>query len=88
MPDFSTEIEIDAWDYISSCSNTEVEHLITVLVEDGHLDSFNNKVVSKKKITSLMDDEWKEGLNKLFFSRHLLSSEDEQIIFDISKRLV
>jgi hypothetical protein len=35
-----------------------------------------------------MDDEWWSALVKLRDSRHLLSSEDEQRITDISKRLI
>jgi hypothetical protein len=35
-----------------------------------------------------LDDEWSETLNKLRDSRHLMSSEDEQRIVDVAKRLV
>jgi hypothetical protein len=88
MPDFSTEIDIDAWDYISACSNREVKELNEALVEDGHLDSFNGQVKPVNKHNTLLDDEWWTALVKLRDSRHLLSSEDEQRITDISKRLV
>lgn len=88
MPDFSTEIDIDAWDYISACSNREVKELIEALVDGGHLDSFNGKVKPANIHNTLMDDEWWELLVKLRDSRHLLSSEDEQRITDITKRLV
>ncbi len=88
MPDFSTEIDIDAWDYISACSKREVKELIEALVEDGHLDSFNGQVKPANTHNSLLDDEWNETLNKLRDSRHLLSSEDENRITDIAKRLV
>ena len=88
MPDFSTEIDIDAWDYISACSNREVKELIEALVEDGHLDSFNGQVKPTNIHNTLLDDEWSETLNKLRDSRHLMSSEDEQRIIDVAKRLV
>jgi len=88
MPDFSTEIDIDAWDYISACSNREVKELIEALVENGHLDSFNGQVKPANIHNSLLDDEWSETLNKLRDSRHLMSSEDEQRIIDVAKRLV
>ena len=88
MPDFSAEIDIDAWDYISACSNREVKELIEALVEDGHLDSFNGQVKPSNIHNSILDDEWSETLNKLRDSRHLMSSEDEQRIIDVAKRLV
>jgi hypothetical protein len=88
MPDFSTEIDIDAWDYISACSNREVKELIEALVENGHLDSFNGQVKPVNTHNTLMDDEWWTALVKLRDSRHLLSPEDENRITDIAKKLV
>ena len=88
MPDFSTEIDIDAWDYISACSNREVKELIEALVENGHLDSFNGQVKPVNTHNTLMDDEWWTALIKLRDSRHLLSSEDEQRITEITNKLV
>jgi hypothetical protein len=88
MPDFSTEIDIDAWGYISACSNREVKELIETLVENGHLDSFNGQVKPVNTHNTLMDDEWWTALVKLRDSRHLLSPEDENRITDIAKKLV
>ena len=88
MPDFSTEIDIDAWDYISACSNREVKELIEALVENGHLDSFNGQVKPVNTHNTLMDDEWWTALVKLRDSRHLLSPEDENRITDIANKLV
>ena len=88
MPDFTTEIDIDAWDYISACSNREVKELIDALVDGGYLDSFNGKVEPANIHNTLMDDEWSETLNKLRDSRHLMSSEDEQRIIDVAKRMI
>ena len=88
MPDFSTEIDIEPWEYISACSKREVQELIESLVEEGHLDSFNGQVKPVSKHNTLMEDEWWAALVKLRDSRHLLSSEDEDRITDIAKRLV
>ena len=88
MPDFSTEIDIEPWEYISACSKREVKELIEALVEEGHLDSFNGQVKPVNTHNTLMDDEWWTSLVKLRDSRHLLSSEDEQRITDIAKRLI
>jgi len=86
MADFSTDIDIDPSEYVSECSHSEIIELIEILLEDGHLDSFNGKVILSNK--NEIDDEWKEGLSKLFYSKHLLSSEDEIVITNIIKKLV
>jgi hypothetical protein len=86
MPDFSTEIDIDAWDYISACSNREVKELIEVLMEQGHLDSFNGQVKVTNPKNNLFDDEWWELLVKLRDSRNLLSNDEESLIKNIANR--
>jgi len=86
MPDFSTEIDIEPWEYVSACSNREVDELINTLIEDGHLDKFNGKVVSKGD-ASLMSEEWDEALAKIRNSKHLLSIDDENVIINIANKL-
>jgi hypothetical protein len=85
MADFSTDIDIDPSEYVSECSHSEIIELIEILVEDGHLDSFNGKVRLSSK--DGIDDEWYEALNKLHRSKIVLTKEDEDIIFTISKKL-
>lgn len=48
MPDFSASVDIEPWEYVSECSGRDIEDLIESLVEEGHLDRFNGKVVPKK----------------------------------------
>ena len=88
MPDFSTEIDIEPWEYISECSSREIDELIETLIEDGHLSRFNGKVQPNKKGGSVMDIEWDELLTKIRFSKHLLSNEDESVILNIANKLV
>jgi hypothetical protein len=88
MPDFSTDIEIEPWEYISECNRREIDELIESLIENGHLSEFNGKVTSKKEGVSIMDLEWDESLMKIRNSRHLLSNEDEHLIIEISKKLI
>lgn len=87
MPDFSAQIEIEPWEYVSECSKRDIEELIDVLINDGHLDTFNGKVKPSNSNT-LMDDEWNEALEKLRNSRHLLSIEEENRITDIAKKFI
>jgi len=88
MPDFSTEIDIEPWEYLNACSRREIDELIEDLIEDGHLTRFNGKVVPKKEGGSVMDLEWEEILLKLKNSKHLLSNDEENIILKIGNRLV
>ena len=88
MPDFSAEIDIEPWEYVSECSRREIEDLIETLIEDGHLDRFNGKTVPNKQGGSVMDLEWDELITKIRMSKHLLSNEDENKIIEIGKRLV
>jgi len=88
MPDFSTEIDIEPWEYISECNRREINKLIEILIEDGHLTQFNGEVTPKKEGVSVMDSEWDESLMKIRNSRHLLSNEDEHLINEISKKLI
>ena len=88
MPDFSTEIDIEPWEYIGECSNRKIDELIETLIEDGHLSRFNGKVLPKKGNASVMDMEWDELLTKIRSSKHLLSNEDESIIINIANKIV
>jgi hypothetical protein len=88
MPDFSTSVDIEPWEYVSECSGRDIEDLIESLVEEGHLDRFNGKVVPKKGNVSVMDLEWDEIILKIRNSKHLLSNDDESRIIEIANKLV
>jgi hypothetical protein len=88
MPDFSASVDIEPWEYVSECSGRDIEDLIESLVEEGHLDRFNGKVVPKKGNVSVMDLEWDEILTKIRNSKHLLSNDDESRIIEIANKLV
>ena len=88
MPDFSASVDIEPWEYVSECSGRDIEDLIESLVEEGHLDRFNGKVVPKKGNVSVMDLEWDEIILKIRNSKHLLSNDDESRIIEIANKLV
>ena len=88
MPDFSAEIDIEPWEYISECSSREIDELIETLIEDGYLARFNGKAVPNKQGGSVMDIEWDESLTKIRMSKHLSSNEDESVIINIANKLV
>jgi hypothetical protein len=85
MPEFTTEIDIDAYDYVSECSKREIKDLIEVLIEEGHL-SQSAVTPVKPKDRNILDDEWDEIVTKIQTSRLVMSDEDEQMIREISKK--
>lgn len=85
MPDFSTYIDIDPDEYVSSCSNREIKELIDSLIEDGHLPEVASKDEPKKK--NVLDLEWDEVCEKIRKNRLRLTSEDENLIKEFSNKL-
>ena len=85
MPEFTTEIDIEPYEYVSSCSKREIRELIDELIDAGHLNSSSLPVV-KPKDRNVLDDEWDEVVTKIQTSRLVMSPEDEQMIREISKR--
>jgi hypothetical protein len=83
MPDFTTEIDIDPYEYVSECSKREIKELIECLIDEGHINS-NSPLVDKNK--SILDEEWDEVVGKILSSRLMMSPEDEQMIRLISKK--
>lgn len=83
MPDFTTEIDIDPYEYVSECSKREIKELIECLIDEGHINS-NSLPVDKNK--NLLDEEWDEVVGKILSSRLVMSPEDEEMIRLISKK--
>jgi len=74
-------IDIDLDDILYSLSSYEKQQLADELYEDGY--------VAKKDASEMsMDDEWNESVNKLFNSKWRLSKEDEEIILQITNKLI
>jgi len=81
MPDFSTYIDIDPYDYVEECSKRELQELIGILKqgdlwEETKVDNMN-----------ILDMEWNETIKKLANGRIQLSNEDEDIIRKIANKL-
>jgi hypothetical protein len=96
MPDFTTEIEIEPWEYVNDCSSEEVEELIECLHNDGSLKDYFAKhgvidpdsVIQMQHNGSLLDVEWTEVIVKLSRNRLILTTEEEEIIKKIAQRLI
>jgi hypothetical protein len=85
MPYFSTEIDIDADEFVSSCSKRDIKNLIDALVEDGHLPEL---VLSNGNKTNLgyHESEFIEKLTILGTKYYSLSKEDEDTLEKIFKK--
>jgi len=97
MPEFTAEIDIDPSEFISDCSSSEIDELIEILHEDGHLTEYfklneildpNSYIVIVGPDANLMDIEWSEVMVKLSRNRLMLSNEEEELIKKIANRLV
>jgi hypothetical protein len=85
MPYFSTDIDIDVYEFVSSCSRKEIKNLIDVLVEDGHLPELilNN---GTNNTLGYHESEFIEKLTKLGTKYYSLSKEDEETLEKIFKK--
>ena len=83
MPYFNTEIQVDVYDFLSSCSPSEIKELIGALQEDGWLVKEN---LTKEETMTVMSEEWLNITNKLYTLRLQLSVEEENLIKDITNR--
>ena len=97
MPEFTAEIDIDPSEFVSDCSTSEIDELIEILHEDGHLTEYfklneildpNSYIVIVGPDANLMDIEWSEVMVKLSRNRLMLSNEEEELIKKIANRLV
>lgn len=86
MPDFSTEIDIEPYEFVSECSKREIVELIECLVEEGHISRSAVISIETDRNKNLLDEEWDVITDKLNQNRLMLSNEEEELIRKISKR--
>jgi hypothetical protein len=81
MPDFSTYIDIDPYEYVEECSRRELQELIGILKQGDLWEE------TKTDNMNILDMEWNETIKKLANGRVQLSNEDEDIIRKIANKL-
>ena len=86
MPDFSTEIDIEPYEFVSECNKREIVELIECLVEEGHISRSAVTSIESDRNKNLLDEEWDVITDKINQNRLMLSNEEEEIIRKISKR--
>lgn len=83
MADFRTYVDIEPKEFVDNCNDGEIEELVDILIEEGHLDGIP---VTSHRHHNLLDEEWAKTIGKLNRSRLLLSNEEENLIKNIANR--
>ena len=84
MPEISAyvnvDVEVDIDEFLSSCTEREIQKLIDYLIEDGYIKNNN------PKLKNLIELEWEQTIYNLLEKRLSISNEDEETIKKISKK--
>lgn len=90
MPDFTPEdIDIEPSEFVGACNSREIDELIQVLVEDGHIKpNYINRGGEHYGVRrpNANDEVFWESLEHLKKCRDLLTSTEEQFINELAKR--
>ena len=77
MPDFTTEIDIDPYEYVDECSRHEKQELIDELVNRGFVLQISSPIEKKP---NLLEIEWMSNIAKLATLRQRVTPEEEDMI--------
>ena len=80
MPDFTTEIDIDPYEYVDECSRHEKQELIDELVSRGFVLQISSPIETKP---NLLEIEWFNTITKLARLRQRVTLEEEQVISEL-----
>lgn len=83
MVEVEAEVWVDVNEFIDECSDKEIQKIITRLVEDGLV----KRGDVKNPKDNVLDEMWKEKVEKLFNNRIQLSTEEIDVIEKIANRL-
>ena len=87
MPDFYVDdITIEPYEFVKSCSKSEIKELIDELVDEGHLPQSVIKLDPKGPKRGVLEMEFINNLDKLKEKYYSLSLEEEQTIQEIFKK--
>ena len=87
MPEFTSEIDIDAEEFIDSCSKSELQELIDILVDDGWVirKVARNSSPSSERL-NLLEIEWTDMLGKLSNLRQRITPEEDEMLKNLVKK--
>jgi len=76
------DIDVDVAEFYSDCSDKEKKELAQYLVEDGFIPGYSEEAGQD----NLMDETYKEALNKLYSKRTYLTLEEEQFLINLANK--
>lgn len=77
-------IDVDIDDMLYNLSDREKQKLVEELYDDGFVQT---QISTDDSNNNLLDVMWTESVTKLLNNRHMLTSEDEEIIKKISNKI-
>jgi hypothetical protein len=77
-------IDVDIDDVLYNLSDREKQKLVEELYDDGFVQT---QISTDDSNNNLLDVMWTESVTKLLNNRHMLTSEDEEIIKKISNKI-
>jgi hypothetical protein len=80
MPEFTTEIDIDPYEYVDECSRHEKQELIDELVSRGFVLQISSPSGTQ---SNLLEIEWMNNIAKLATLRQRVTLEEEQAIKEL-----
>lgn len=80
MPEFTTEIDIDPYEYVDECSRHEKQELIDELVSRGFVLQISSPSGTQ---SNLLEIEWFNTISKLATLRQRVTLEEEQAIKEL-----
>ena len=83
MVEVEAEVWVDVEEFIGECSEKELQKMIKILAEDGHI----QKRDIKSKNHNMSDIMWQEKVEKILENRLMLTEEEIEIIEKIANRL-
>jgi hypothetical protein len=88
MPEFTAEVDIDPSEFIDSCSKRELQRLVKILEEDGHIEpsqADKNKGNGVRN-PNMNDQTFWDSLDHLAKCRDLLTIEEEDYINKLANK--
>jgi hypothetical protein len=85
----TVEIEIDIDDFLSAMNSRDYDYLLKCLKEDGYVDEsvIIKDGVLTSKLTLYENSDYYNALLKLSENKHRLSTDEEELIINLGKKL-
>ena len=84
MPDFTSYVEVEPYEFVSECSKSEIKELIDELIDAGHLPQTVRNTTEVRR--GNLEEEFLEKMNGLSESYYRLSQEDDKLLQDLFKK--